>query len=211
MESQATLSKDVDESLGETDTLTVKQESQEYSQELARTFVVDPYEKGPGSTPQKSDSKKSKRVKKHIKFEYIQQAAPVQELVQTKQEQLASRSEDEVEPQGLETQTFAAENAHGLHNLSPARELEVIGRLELQNRQLLRRTPDMNVFVTSLLKQVDRKMVGKDITCLEVVDHEDLEEPNAFKKYKSLKIEPEDAKLNRQTRKRRHHRGEDVD
>ena len=30
----------------------------------------------------------------------------------------------------------------------------------------------MNVFAANLLKQVDRKMVGKDVTCLNQVDDE---------------------------------------
>jgi len=50
--------------------------------------------------------------------------------------------------------------------------MEVIRQLERQNRELLQRTPDMNVFAANLLKQVDRKMVGKDITCINQMSSE---------------------------------------
>lgn len=153
-ESRPTLSADLDESLHDGETVTVKQESDELSEDATRTFVVGPYGKAPGSS-KSSDAKKSKRGKKHIKFEYIQQAVPAHELLVPKQE-LHSLPQDgsSAGPRSPYMHTPVIEHiaTQGLHTLSPTREAEVISRLELQNRKLLRWTPDMNSFVARLLK-----------------------------------------------------------
>ena len=95
--------------------------------------------------------------------------------IETKEQTLlkdGGRRENQAEARRALANASTKPNAQGrpsstrLHDLSPAREMEVIRQLERQNRELLKRTPDMNVFATNLLKQVDRKMVGKDITCI---------------------------------------------
>lgn len=47
--------------------------------------------------------------------------------------------------------------------LAPERELEVINMVERYQRSILARTTDMNRYTAELLRQIDRKMAGRDI------------------------------------------------
>ena len=47
--------------------------------------------------------------------------------------------------------------------LAPDRELEVINMVERYQRTVLARTTDMNRYTAELLRQIDRKMAGRDI------------------------------------------------